>query len=122
MDNQLDFFLASFSRETRENVLCLRKLVLDVFPTAVEKIDSKPGLITYGYNSKGSKVFVCAIAPYMKHVNLLFSKGALLSDPSRLLAGKGDLARHIKIKSEAETANPALRQLLKDATKLNYNK
>jgi hypothetical protein len=56
----------------------------------------------------------------MKHVNLMFSQGAKLPDPSRLLAGTGKQARHVKITSEEQTQNPALRSLLGEALKLNY--
>jgi hypothetical protein len=120
MGNQLDAFLALYSRETRENVLCLRKLLLEVFPQAVELIDPKSGIIAYSFKTKGNSGLVFAIATHMKHVNLMFSKGAQLADPTKLLAGTGKQARHVKIKSEAETQNLALRQLLEDALKLDY--
>ena len=58
----------------------------------------------------------------MKHVNLLFSEGAHIADPSRLLVGSGEQTRHVKIKSEAETQNPALRILLEEALKLGFEK
>ncbi|MCW4018732.1 MAG: DUF1801 domain-containing protein [Candidatus Bathyarchaeota archaeon] len=120
MGSQLDAFLALYSRETRENVLCLRNLVLETFPPAVEQIDPKSGVIAYGYGKRDYTGGVFVITPFMKHVNLIFSKGAQLPDPLNLLAGTGKQARHIKIKSEAETQNPALRQLLKEALKLDY--
>ena len=119
MVRQLDAFLAMYSRETRENVLCLRKLILNVFTKAVEQIDPKAEIITYRIQ-KSSVNFVFAIVPHLKHVNLLFSKGAKLPDPSNLLAGTGKLARHLKVKSEAEIQNPALRQLLEESLKLCY--
>jgi hypothetical protein len=120
MGDELDSFLAQYSRETRENVLCLRKLIFDVFPFAVERIDPKSGIITYRFNREVNKNFVCAIVPHMKHVNLMFGKGAQIVDPAKLLGGTGEQARHVKIRSEAETENPALRLLLKEALKLNY--
>ncbi len=119
MTNELDIFLAQYSREAREISLCLRKLVLEVFPEALEQIDPKSGIIAYGFN-KTYKGVVCAIAPHMKHVNLMFSRGATLPDPAKLLVGTGKQARHVKITSEAETENPALRQLLQEAIKLGY--
>lgn len=120
MCNQLDAFLASYSREAREIAICLRKLVLDVFPSADEQIDPKTGRITYGFDRKTSKGVVCAIALHMKHVNLIFNEGSQIPDPSKLLNGTGNRARHIKIKSEAETENPELKLLLKEAQKLSY--
>ena len=116
---ELDAFLAFFSRETRENVLCMRNLFLEVFPGAAEKVDAKAGIIKYSTDKEACQGFIFAIAPHMKHINLLFSQGALLSDPSGLLSGTGTLARHVKIRSEAETQNPALYMLLKGAVKLH---
>ena len=121
MNNQLDAFLALYSREAREIALCLRKLVLDVFPNAVEQIDSRTGMIVYSFGRKTCKSWVCAIALHMKWVNLIFSKGSQIPDPSRLLGGTGEQARHVKIRSDAETEKPALRSLLKEALKLNYD-
>jgi len=92
---------------------------LEIFPTAIEQIDPKSGIIAYGYDST-YKSLVFAIAPHMKHVNLMLSKGTNLSDPDRLLVGTGKQARHIKFKSEEETENPAVRRLLKDALKPHY--
>lgn len=121
MSNQLDAFLASYSREAREIALCLRTLVLGVFPDSIERIDPRTGIIAYG-RGKASKEWIFAIAPHMKHVNLLFNKGAHIPDPSRLMVGSGELARHVKIKSEAETQNSALRLLLEEALKLGFRK
>jgi hypothetical protein len=118
MSHELDAFLAGYSRESRENTLCLRKLVLDLFPNADEQINVKTGLITYSLPQKSSKDWILAIALHMKHINLIFSRGAQLQDPSKLLSGTGLQTRHVKIKSEAETENPALRQILQESLKL----
>ena len=120
MSNPLDSFLAMYSREAREISLCLRQLILEVFPSAVELVDLKSGVIAYVYGGKSRMALVFAIAPRMKYVNLMFSKGNQIADPERRLAGTGKQARHIKIKSEMEIEMPALRQLLKEALKLNY--
>jgi hypothetical protein len=113
MDKQLDEFLAKYSRESRENTLCLRRLLFEVFPNATEQIDSKAGLITYSYPKRNK--WVLAIVVHMKHISLIFSQGAQLSDPSALLGGRGQEARHIKIRSESETQNSDLKRILKEA-------
>jgi hypothetical protein len=114
----LDAFLAHYSRESRENMLCLRNLLLEIFPKATEHIDVKTGIITYSGRGKTDADWFFTIALHMKHINLIFRRGALLSDPTGLLAGNGKEARHIRIRSEDETQNPALRQLLEAALKL----
>ena len=118
MGNPLNEFLASYSREAREIALSLRTLVIDVFPDAVEQIDSKSGIIVYGFD-KTYRGLVCAIAPHMKHVNLMFSKGSQIPDPARLLTGTGKQARRVRITAEAETQNPVLRRLLEEAVNLS---
>jgi hypothetical protein len=57
----------------------------------------------------------------MKHVNLMFSRGSQFPDPTGLLSGTGKHARHVRITSETETQNLALRQLLLDALKIDYS-
>ncbi len=115
MSKELDVFLAQFSRESRENTLALRKLLLEVFPDAKENICPKAGMITYSRPEKSDWLF--ALSLHMKQVTLIFANGARLADPSGLLSGTGKEARRDKIRSEAETQDIALRQLLEDALK-----
>ena len=115
MSKELDAILAQFSRESRENTLALRKLLFEIFPNAKEYIRPKTGMITYSQPGKSDWVF--ALSLHMKHVTLIFGNGAQLADPSGVLSGKGKEARHVKTKSEVETQNSALRQLLEDAVK-----
>jgi hypothetical protein len=117
MKEEMKTFLAPLTREAKEITLCLRNLVLDAFQDAIEIISLKSGIIAYGFD-KTCKEFVCAIAPYPKHVNLMFSRGTEIPDPAGLLAGAGKHARHVKIKSEAQTQNPILRLLLDNAIRI----
>jgi hypothetical protein len=119
-DDPLDAFLALYSRETRENVLCLRKVLFAVFPNAAEQIDAKAGTITYSLTTKNTCLPVFVVVPHMKHVNLIFTQGAQIPDPQHLLNGSGKLVRHFKMRSESQTEDHAFRQLLQDALKLNY--
>ena len=121
MGKELDVFLSSYSREAREIVLCLRAVVLNVLRGAAEQVNPKSEMITYSLHGKPNAHRVCAIAPHMKHVNLLLSHGAKIPDPHRLLVGSGEVARHVKIKSEAETQNPALQLLLEKALRASLS-
>ncbi len=120
MGEELDAFLSMYSREAREMALCIRALILEGFPNAAEQIDPKSGIIAYRLSGKSYKSLVFAIAPHMKHVNLMFSKGTQIPDPTNLLVGTGKQARHVKIRSEEQTQNPALRKLLQESLKLEY--
>jgi hypothetical protein len=119
VSKDIDAFLSQYSREAREMALCLRTLILDVFPNGIEIIDPKSDIIAYGYN-RTYKGLVFAIQPHMKHVNLMLSQAAKLPDSAKLLTGTGKQARHVKITSEEQTQNPALRTLLEEALNLNY--
>jgi hypothetical protein len=114
----LDAFLANYSREAREMTLCLRELILEVFPHAVEEINLKNGSLEYGngYTCE-NKIFVILV--HMKYLYLLFTKGAQLNNSSGFLTGTGKQTRHIKIRSEAQTQNPAIRILLQEALRLD---
>lgn len=109
MGKALDVFLGHYSCEAREMTLCLRQLILEVFPNAYEIIDFKSGLIAYGYSSACDQS-VFAIAISIKHLNLLFSKSTQLNDPEKLLSGTGKQVSHIKIRSESPNSKSCTTQ------------
>jgi hypothetical protein len=61
----------------------------------------------------GEQVF--EIQPFRHHVNLNFTLGAHLPDPSRLLEGTGKNMRHVKIADEKILRTPELRALIRVA-------
>lgn len=113
-NTSLDAFLVQYSSQVQELVRQLRILVLEVFPDAIEQVDPPTKIIAYGFGV-GYAQLVCAIAPYKSYTNLMFSQGASLPDPESLLQGSGKRARHVKISSTDDIANPALRALLVSA-------
>ena len=59
---------------------------------------------------------------YPKHVNIGFWRGTEMDDPSGVLQGDGERMRHIKITTVGEIPADALRDLVKQAVKLNTAK
>ena len=59
---------------------------------------------------------------YPKHVNIGFWRGTEMDDPKKVLTGDGERMRHIKITSVADIPADALRELVKQAVKLNTSK
>lgn len=59
---------------------------------------------------------------YPKHVNIGFWRGTELEDPKKVLTGDGERMRHIKLTSVEEIPADALRELVKQAVKLNTSK
>ena len=59
---------------------------------------------------------------YPKHVNIGFWSGTEMDDPKKVLQGDGERMRHIKITTVDEIPADALRELVKQAVKLNTAK
>ena len=59
---------------------------------------------------------------YPKHVDIGFWRGTEMDDPKKVLTGDGERMRHIKITSVEEIPADALRELVKQAVKLNTAK
>ena len=59
---------------------------------------------------------------YPKHVNIGFWRGTEMDDPKKVLQGDGERMRHIKITTVDEIPADALRELVKQAVKLNTAK
>ena len=59
---------------------------------------------------------------YPKHVDIGFWRGTEMDDPKKVLTGDGERMRHIKIASVDDIPADALRELVKQAVKLNTAK
>lgn len=59
---------------------------------------------------------------YPKHVDIGFWRGTEMDDPKKVLTGDGERMRHIKITSVDDIPADALRDLVKQAVKLNTSK
>ena len=59
---------------------------------------------------------------YPKHVDIGFWRGTEMDDPKKVLTGDGERMRHIKITSVDDIPADALRELVKEAVKLNTAK
>lgn len=90
---------------------------MDVLPGLIEQVDPPSKIVAYGTGRTYSGL-ICAIAPHRFHVNLMFSRGVDLPDPTGLLEGTGKRARHVKIKRPEDIAQPAVQELLRAAGEL----
>lgn len=75
-------------------------------------VDAPSRIIAYGAGANYADL-VCAIAPYSKYVNLMFSHGASMPDPDRILKGTGKKARHIRVEIMTEQLEGQIRKYLK---------
>ncbi len=93
-----------------------RSLLADLRPGVTEVPWARQKIAGYGVGPKKMSQHYCYIAPFKKHLNLGFMYGAHLPDPAGLLEGQGADLRHVKIRALADLEQPALRQLIVEAS------
>ena len=71
---------------------------------------------TPAFDSNGP---LCVFVLGKEHVTLAFLRGAMLSDPEKLLEGKGKGVRNIKLRMVADVRRPGVKRLIAEAAKLN---
>ena len=111
----IDSLLERHSPEVREVFLALRALVSELMADATEQLDLPDRLIAFGFGPPGGirlADLAVALIPHSAHVNVQLADGALLDDPSGIVEGTGKRIRHVKCRSLADVARPALRVLL----------
>ena len=109
--------LSSFDLSVGELALALREMVLEEAPGSIEKVFRVYALVFwYSLTGRMSDAFV-QIVIYPKGVNLMFNRGAELSDPDGVLVGEGKIIRHIKVRRPVDLKNGYLRKFIKAALK-----
>lgn len=93
----------------------LRSFILELYPDSNEMLYHTHALTSvFSISEKLADAF-CMIPIYTNHLNLGFNKGTLLDDPHQLLAGTGNLIRHIPIKAKSDYRNDRVRTLIVSA-------
>jgi len=93
----------------------LRQFIIKSYPECNELLYHTHALTSvYTISEKLGDAF-CMIPIYTNHLNLGFTRGALLKDPDELLQGTGKLIRHIPIKIRDDYRNTRVKTLLQDA-------
>ncbi len=115
-NGSFDEVIAKASPEMQALARAARALLADVMPGITEVPWARQKIAGYGVGPKKMSQHFCYIAPFKKHVNLGFFYGAHLDDPQALLEGSGNDLRHIKIRRLADLEQPAVRQLIEQAT------
>ena len=78
-------------------------------------VDKPSKIVAYGASAKYADL-VCAIAPYPKYVNLMFSRGASMPDPDGILKGTGKKARHIRVEEMTVELGEKIKKYLQIAS------
>ncbi len=111
-DDLLDEFLSNFSPEAVAASSATRKLILKIFPDAIETAEGKE--LGYGFD-RGYKGLVFTVSHKKAGINIGIAGGAALEDPFGLLIGSGKLHRHVEIIDVKKINDPNLTDLLKRA-------
>lgn len=109
-------FLAPFSPAIQKVALSTRALVLSECPGATEFLYDAYNAVSsgYGFTGRPSDCFF-HVAAYAQWVNLGFNRGSQIPDPRRILQGKGNWVRHIRIAEPADLEKPEVRAFVKAA-------
>ena len=104
-----DPHIATLARSARSK---LRKRM----PGALELVYDNYNALAVGFapTERASDVIV-SLALYPRWVSVFFMQGARLTDPQKLLRGKGTQVRHIVLQSARDLDDPAIRALLDTA-------
>lgn len=108
--------IADVNPTVQEIAQVSRALLADVMPNITEVAWPKQKIAGYGVGPKKMSEQFCYLAVFENHVNLGFYYGADLDDPANLLEGTGKAMRHIKIRAVNDLQNPAIRQLVEQAS------
>lgn len=111
----LDRLLEPHPPPVRETFGALVDLIRDAVPDATEQLDMPDRVLAFGFGPPGGirlRDFAIGLIPHTAHVNVQLADGALLDDPAGMVEGTGKRIRHVKCRSVADVARPALRDLL----------
>ena len=112
-----DEVIVKASPEVQALARVARELLAEVMPGITEVPWARQKIAGYGVGPKKMSEHFCYLAPFKNHLNFGFMYGAHLPDPENLLEGSGADLRHVKIRSLADLEQPALRQLVEDASR-----
>ena len=112
-------FVSRYDAAIQSLILGLRRMLLQEIEPCHEYVLAMPSktVLLYGVTDRVLADCVCGIAPYRRHVNLMFYRGAELPDPGGRLAGDGKRMRHMTLKRLADLDRPEIRAYVRRARK-----
>ena len=111
-------FLQPFGAEIAETVLWLREFVWDLYPQTNELIYDNYNALAFGWSitdKLGHTFCSIAVGRTSKNIHFGFYWGNEISDPQKILLGKGSQYRYILVKNKKEFPALYIKELLKEA-------
>jgi len=112
MADEIDRFLEAYNPDIRGLTNQVRALIPSVTPDADENLKVGWKVIWYGFGPKMPDQFA-VVMPTRNHVGLGFAYGSDLPDPKGKLEGSGKRMRHVKLRTAADVADPAIAALVR---------
>ena len=115
-DKYLIQFLKPFSKPLQDLVMQLRSIVWDWYPHANELIYDNYNALAFGWSVSDRLPFTfCTMAVFSTYMHFGFYDGKTLTDPKKILLGKGNQYRYIVIKDINSFPKAYMRKLLKES-------
>jgi hypothetical protein len=104
--------LGSHAPDVQAAARALEAIIREELPDVVVQYDPGNGLLAFG-RSMRMRDLLFALIPHAGWVNLQLADGAHLPNPDGLIEGTGKKIRHIKVRSAAAAATPAVRAAIR---------
>ena len=111
-------FLTVFEDPVKELVLWLRDFVWDLYPKSNELIYDNYNALAFGWSPTdrvGHTFCSIAVGRTSKNIHFGFYWGAEITDPEKMLLGKGSQYRYILVKNKNDFPKNYIKKLLKEA-------
>lgn len=111
-------FLKPFDKDIQQLVLWLREFVWDLYPKANELIYDNYNALAFGWSPTdrvGHTFCSIAVGRTSKNVHFGFYWGSQITDPEKILIGKGNQYRYVLVKNQKEFPQTYIKKLLKEA-------
>ena len=111
-------FLRPFENDIQEIALWLREFVWDLYPNANELIYDNYNALAFGWSPTdrvGHTFCSIALGRSSGNVHFGFYWGSQISDPKKILLGKGNQYRYILVKNKNAFPKNYIKKLLKEA-------
>lgn len=109
-------FISPYPRHVQDTAMWLRDFVWDLYPDANELIYDNYNAVAFGWapTEKQSHVF-CSVALLPRYCHFGFYWGSQIADPKKLLEGKGNQYRYVKVESPDKFPAAYIKTLVKEA-------
>lgn len=111
-------FLKPFDKETKEITLWLRDFVWDLYPKSNELIYDNYNSLAFGWSTTdgvGHLFCTISVGRTNQAIQFGFYFGNTLSDPDKILIGKGKQYRYLVVKDKKSFPKQYIKKLLKES-------